>query len=156
MPQESQLQEPGARFAASCVAVVREAHETGRAVALRFATEGAGVIIIDEGSAAVTRTSAEAEKLGVKSLGVDTDFGAPADASAIAARCADSGFVADVLINAQNSATWGSVVDGDLSPWERTIQVNLTGPYAWTRASSRNPSSPAMEEECLPVIFLAG
>ncbi len=68
MPQESQLQEPGARFAASCVAVVREADETGRAVALRFATEGT-----------------------------------PADASAVAARCADSGFVVDVLVNAQNS-----------------------------------------------------
>jgi hypothetical protein len=59
--------------------VVREADEADRAVALRFAPEDADVIIIAEDSAAMTRT-AEAEKLGVKSLGVDADFGAPADA----------------------------------------------------------------------------
>jgi NAD(P)-dependent dehydrogenase (short-subunit alcohol dehydrogenase family) len=122
------------RFTGSCAAVVGGADDIGRASALRFAGEGADVIIIDEDSSAVQRTCSEAETLGARSMGFDVDFSTSGEPAAVAARCRDSGYVIDVLVNGQNSITWGSIEDGDPSLWERTMQVNLLGPYLWTKA----------------------
>jgi NAD(P)-dependent dehydrogenase (short-subunit alcohol dehydrogenase family) len=122
------------RFTGSCAAVVGGADDIGKASALRFAAEGADVIIIDEDNEAVRRTCSEAEALGARAMGFDVDFSAAGDPAVIAARCADNGFVVDVLVNAQNLITWESIENGDQSIWQRTLQVNLTGPYLWTRA----------------------
>jgi 3-oxoacyl-[acyl-carrier protein] reductase len=122
------------RFTGSCAAVIGGADDIGKASALRFAAEGADVIIIDEDSDAVRRTCSEAEALGASAIGFDVGFSAASDPAAIAARCADSGFVVDVLVNAQNLITWGSIENGDQSIWQQTIEVNLIGPYLWTRA----------------------
>jgi NAD(P)-dependent dehydrogenase (short-subunit alcohol dehydrogenase family) len=82
----------------------------------------------------VAATCREIEDLGGKAFGFAADLADPREATRVAVACAERGLQVDVLVNFQMETLWSSVEDGDLALWERTLRVNLTGPYAWTQA----------------------
>jgi NAD(P)-dependent dehydrogenase (short-subunit alcohol dehydrogenase family) len=125
---------PARRFLGRQAAVVGGAEDVGRASALRFAAEGADVLVIDADAAAVRDTVREIASLGVRAEGLAVDLAEPEAAGPAARRCAQDGWQVDVLVNCQMETPWFSVEDGDLPRWERAVRVNLTGPYAWTKA----------------------
>jgi meso-butanediol dehydrogenase/(S,S)-butanediol dehydrogenase/diacetyl reductase len=106
----------------------------GEATARRLMAEGARVC-------AVGRTAKNLEKL-VTSLPEGTAISVVADvanydevveAVATAARCGDG--VLDIVVNNAGTAPFGTVEDGDIDDWERTLAVNLTGPMLTIRAA---------------------
>jgi NAD(P)-dependent dehydrogenase (short-subunit alcohol dehydrogenase family) len=122
------------RFSGRDAAVVGGGEDIARSSALRLAAEGAAVVVIDADANAVAATVQDIEELGGKAFGFDVDLAEPAEARRVAGACAERGLRIDVLVNSQMETVWASVEDGDVERWERTLRVNLTGPYVWTQA----------------------
>ncbi|WP_261523339.1 SDR family oxidoreductase [Burkholderia multivorans] len=102
----------------------------GRATALRFAREGADVLVTDIDEAALARLAADADAAGtrVTTRGLDVT-----DATAIAAlAAAEPAF--DVLFNCAGYVHHGSILDCDDAAWTFSWQLNVTSMYRLVRA----------------------
>ncbi|MCB9914717.1 MAG: SDR family oxidoreductase [Planctomycetes bacterium] len=107
----------------------------GRAVALRFAREGAALAL-----AARTRSELEAVAREVAAAGgrahvVELDQADPASvARGVTAAVAALGGL-DVLVNNAGVFAVAPFAELDLATWERLLRVNLTGPFLVTQAA---------------------
>lgn len=107
----------------------------GRAAALRFASEGAGVVIAEIDAAAGAAAAEEISAAGGAAVAVECDVSAESDwQRAVGAAVASFGAV-DVLYNnaAVAPVADGSVVDVPLETWNRVLAVNITGPMLGCR-----------------------
>ena len=103
----------------------------GKAIAKTFAEAGAKVMITSR-KADVCELAAE--EIGHGCVWEAGNVGDPEHMEAAIDRCiSDLGGV-DVLVN--NAATnpyAGPMIDADLPRWKKTIDVNMTAPFAWTQ-----------------------
>ena len=114
------------RLTGRFAAVTGAANGIGRAVAQRFAAEGARVAVLDVDEAGLTAT---AESIGEPCLAVPTDI---TDAAALrrAVEQVQSSFGALHVLHA-NAGVSARTAASDCAPedWDRVIGVNLTGTY---------------------------
>ena len=103
----------------------------GKSIAKTFAEAGAKVMITSR-KADVCEEAAE--EIGNGCIWEAGNVGDPEHMEAAIDRCiSDLGGV-DVLVN--NAATnpyAGPMIDADLPRWKKTIDVNMTAPFAWTQ-----------------------
>jgi NAD(P)-dependent dehydrogenase (short-subunit alcohol dehydrogenase family) len=99
----------------------------GRALALRFAREGANVIVADLDGAGMEAVAAEARGLGVKALTVPTDVSELAQVEALAARAFETFGAVHVLCNNAGVAAWGGLESATHRDWQWVLGVNLWG-----------------------------
>jgi NAD(P)-dependent dehydrogenase (short-subunit alcohol dehydrogenase family) len=108
----------------------------GRAVALAFAAEGAGVVACDIVGEAAEET---ARMCDGRAVGVAADVSDPAQGAAAIERAQDELGRLDVLYNNAGinpgSGRDGGVVDLDLDVWDRVLAVDLTGVMLMCRAA---------------------
>jgi 3-oxoacyl-[acyl-carrier protein] reductase len=109
----------------------------GRAYALRFAREGAQVVVADINEAQAADVAREIETLGVQSVAIKTDVSDEASCNALAAAVHDRFGRIDVLIN--NAAIFHGLdrQDQSLAYFNRILSVNFTGVWLMTRAVER-------------------
>ena len=108
----------------------------GKSIALAFAEAGAKVMITSRKAEAC---QAAAEEI-TAATGGDVAFvaghvGKAEDLERVVAATMDAFGSVDILVN--NAATnpyAGPVIDADIPRWEKTFEVNLTAPLAWTQA----------------------
>jgi len=102
----------------------------GRAIALRFAGEGAAVVLAATGREALEATAAEIRARGGNALACAADVSDEASvAHLVAATIAEFGRL-DILVN--NAGVGGPttpVVQLDRADWDRTLAVNVTGAF---------------------------
>ena len=107
----------------------------GRAAALRFADEGARVVVADIDPARADTVVAEIAAAGGTALAVAGDVSDQAVVDRIVDRCiAEYGGI-DVLVN--NAGIMDSMTGPDEvadAEWERVMRINLTAPFMLTRA----------------------
>jgi len=102
----------------------------GRAMAARFAAEGARVVVNgrrEEDARAVAATLAG-------SVGMGGDMGDRAAIAALAARAVDELGQVDILVNNAAISRRSAVTRVSDEEWDEVIRVNLTGPMLLTRA----------------------
>ncbi|GLI02887.1 SDR family NAD(P)-dependent oxidoreductase [Phytohabitans aurantiacus] len=120
----------------SSVVVTGAASGIGRATALRFAREGANVVVADLNADAAKDVVAEIEAAGGTAVAVAGDL---SDQSVVdqVVRTAVSTFGGlDVLVNnAGIMDTMSAAADVADAEWERVLRVNLTAPFLLTRAA---------------------
>lgn len=106
----------------------------GRATARRFAAEGAIVVVADrgEGRAADVAAALRAEG-GGQALGVDVDVTSDASVAAMVGQAVAAYGRIDILFTCAGVLVSGSVTETLLADWERTLAVNLTGPFLASR-----------------------
>ncbi len=110
----------------------------GRAIALKFASEGADV-------ACVSRTSANAEKVAEEVRGADRRAWAcavdVADAEAVTATAekllAEAGRI-DILVNNAGVTRDGLLMRMSDADWDTVLDTNLKGAFLFTRALARS------------------
>lgn len=109
----------------------------GRAAALRFAEEGARVVIAEVDTATGASAADEITTAGGAGLFVQTDVSSEGDWRRVVAAAEEHFGGVDVLYN--NAAVApvedGSVVDVPLEVWDRVLAVNLTGPMLGCRCA---------------------
>jgi NAD(P)-dependent dehydrogenase (short-subunit alcohol dehydrogenase family) len=120
----------------SSVVVTGAASGIGRATALRFAREGANVVVADLNADAARDVVAEIDAAGGTAVAVAGDL---SDQSVVdqVVRTAVSTFGGlDVLVNnAGIMDTMSAAADVADAEWERVLRVNLTAPFLLTRAA---------------------
>jgi NAD(P)-dependent dehydrogenase (short-subunit alcohol dehydrogenase family) len=108
----------------------------GRAMALRFAAEGAAVTVAGTSREQLEATAAEIIAAGGRSLAVVADVASePAVVHMVASTVGEFGRV-DVLVNnAGIAGPTAAVADAKCADWERTLAVNLTGAFLCSKAA---------------------
>lgn len=111
----------------------------GRGIALKFAEEGAAVVLCDLDLEGAQSVAAEVRALGGKALPVKTDITDGAQVAAmVAATLAEFGTI-DILINNAGGVpgTHASGATGtfDEAEWDRILALNLKGPWLVTEAA---------------------
>ncbi len=99
----------------------------GRALSLRFAREGANVVVADLDESGMAAVGAEAQALGVKSLAVRTDVSDLAQVQTLAARAFETFGAVHVFCNNAGVAAWGGLETATHRDWQWVLGVNLWG-----------------------------
>jgi NAD(P)-dependent dehydrogenase (short-subunit alcohol dehydrogenase family) len=99
----------------------------GRALTLRFARDGANVVVADLDTTGMEAVAAEARGLGVKALTVRTDVSELAQVEALAARAFEAFGAVHVLCNNAGVAAWGGLESASHHDWQWVLGVNLWG-----------------------------
>jgi 3-oxoacyl-[acyl-carrier protein] reductase len=109
----------------------------GRAYALRFAREGAHVIVADLRTEAAEAVAAECSALGPRAMAGQVDVANEASAQALADRVAKELGRIDVLVN--NAAIYYDLdrAQQTLEYFNKVLAVNLTGVWIMSRAVER-------------------
>jgi NAD(P)-dependent dehydrogenase (short-subunit alcohol dehydrogenase family) len=111
----------------------------GRAIALRFAAEGARIVVAELNEANGAETSRLAEAQGVQAFAVTTDVSDSSSIANLFKTIDERGWSVDILVNNAGNA------GGTLTPvhemtdeiWDSLINVHLNGTFYCTRAALR-------------------
>jgi NAD(P)-dependent dehydrogenase (short-subunit alcohol dehydrogenase family) len=102
----------------------------GRAIALRFAEEGAAVALTGTGREHLEATAREIAAAGGRSLAVVADVASEPDVVRIVDETVRAFGRLDILVNnAGIAGPTASVAEAKCEDWERTLAVNLTGAF---------------------------
>jgi len=122
------------RFNGKAVVVTGGGHGIGRASALRFASEGARVAVVDLRGDHADSVAAECRAAGGDGLAYATDVTDPDQVAATVERIiGDLGGIDVVHLNAGRLSA-GSVLEVSLAEWQRIFEVNVTGMFLVARA----------------------
>lgn len=123
----------GLRFADKSILITGAGSGIGRAIALRFAQEGADIAIHDLNAKGAQETAAQVRELGRRVETYKVDVANPGEVRiAIAATLADFGRL-NVLVNDAGINIVKRPFDYTDEDWERVVGVNLTGTWNYCR-----------------------
>ncbi|TMR23444.1 SDR family oxidoreductase [Nonomuraea turkmeniaca] len=120
----------------SSVIVTGAGSGIGRAAALRFAHEGAKVVVADLNGESAKAVVAEIQAAGGTAVAVAGDLSDPAVVDEVVTTAVDTFGGLDVLVNnAGIMDRMSAAADVSDAEWDRVIRVNLTAPFLLTRAA---------------------
>jgi NAD(P)-dependent dehydrogenase (short-subunit alcohol dehydrogenase family) len=97
----------------------------GRATALRFAEEGARVVLVGRARKALAEAAAECGAAGGEAFAVVADVTTKAGAERAVRETIDDFDALDILVNAAGVISNGTVEDTTLEAWDEMLNVNL-------------------------------
>jgi len=99
----------------------------GEATAVRFAEEGARLVLVDYNSAAVQAVAERLNASGADAVAVASDISKEEDARLISERAMEAYGGIDILVNNAADFTTLSVEDATVADWHRVLNVNVIG-----------------------------
>ena len=109
----------------------------GRSIAIRFAQEGAGVVVADLDAPSAARTTAEIEASGGRARAHAVDVGDQAQVEELMASTVRDGARIDILVNVAGVGLTKLILNTTLAQWEHVLRVNLTGCFLCSQAAAR-------------------
>jgi NADP-dependent 3-hydroxy acid dehydrogenase YdfG len=123
------------RALAGQVAIVTGAGRgIGRAIAERFAGEGAAVVLAARTAKEIDAVASELERGGARALAVATDVADDAAVDRLVARTLEAHGRVDILVTAAGVATFGPVAEQTPRDWDSMLTVNLRAVMVCCRA----------------------
>ena len=101
----------------------------GQATAHRFAADGATVVIADRDAAGAEAVAGALRAGGAQAIGLAVDVTSEANVMALVAQATATYGRIDILFTCAGVLVSGSVTQTSLADWQRTLDVNLTGPF---------------------------
>jgi 3-oxoacyl-[acyl-carrier protein] reductase len=118
------------RLAGKVAIVTGASRGIGRAVAERFAAEGAAVVVnYTQGTANAAEVVGAIEAAGGTAVAIQADVSRSADVRRLAAETLERFGRIDVLVNNAGVMIAKGVLETSEDDWDRTIDVNLKGAY---------------------------
>ena len=105
----------------------------GAATARRFAAEGATVVVGDRDGDRAAGVAAALRDGGADARAMAVDVSSEASVADLVARTTDAYGRIDILFTCAGILVSGSVTETTLVDWQRTLDVNLTGPFLASR-----------------------
>ncbi len=109
----------------------------GRTIAVRFAREGAAVLVADLNSDLAAEASEEIRASGAKAHSLHLDVTQPEQVEAAVAEITTTFGRLDLLVNNAGVGLTRLLVDTTPEEWDRVVRVNLTGVFLCCRAAAR-------------------
>jgi 3-oxoacyl-[acyl-carrier protein] reductase len=110
----------------------------GRAIALRFAAEGADVVCVSRTAQNAERVAAEVLGLGRKAWAYALDVANPSEVSGVCAKIlAEVGRV-DILVNNAGVTRDGLLIRMSEEDWDTVLDTNLKGAFLFSKALARS------------------
>ena len=106
----------------------------GRGIALRFASEGAAVGILDLYFEACQAVANEITSAGGRALAIPADVSDEAQVAAASEKLAEAFGTINVLVNNAAVMPAGAIHETDTAEFDRCVAVNLRGAYLLSRA----------------------
>ena len=126
------------RLAGKTAIVTGSASGIGQGIALRFASEGANVVIDDRSqSEAGEKTRARAEALGVKAILVVADVSKIADTETLVEQAWSQLGGCDLLVNNAGVEKHAGFLDVTEAEYDTVLDINLKGVFFLTQAFTR-------------------
>src|SRR6478752_937225 len=123
---------------ANQVAVVTGAGRgIGRAIALKFAAEGADVVCVSRTAENSEKVAGEIRALGRKAWAHAVDVADPAAVKAAADKISTEAGRVDILVNNAGVTRDGLVMRMSDADWDAVLNTNLKGAFLVTKAFSR-------------------
>jgi meso-butanediol dehydrogenase / (S,S)-butanediol dehydrogenase / diacetyl reductase len=123
------------RFSDKAVVVTGGAHGIGRASALRFASEGARVAVVDLRGDLAEQVAAECQQAGGQGLAYQADVSDPDQVAATVEQIAARLRGIDVVHLNAGRLSAGTVLEVPLAEWQRIFAVNVTGMFLFARSA---------------------
>jgi len=101
----------------------------GKAAALRFAREGANLLLLDVAAEALTQTTAEARAHGVRAESLDCDVSSETQVAAAVARCISALGSVDILVNVAGIQVTKLLENTSFDEYQRMMNINLGGTF---------------------------
>lgn len=117
------------RFENKVVVVTGSGHGIGRASALRFASEGASVAVVDLNGENANSVAEECSQEGSRACSYLADVSDADDVRDVVSRIVEDFGTIDVLHSHAGRLRAGTVGETDLEEWNRTLAVNVTSMY---------------------------
>jgi len=122
------------RYAGKVALITGAGRGIGRATALRLASEGAALAVLDRDGPAAEEAAQEVQRTGARAIALAADITDDAEiAAAIEATLAAFGRI-DVLVNNATRALCGNLEQTGPEDWRSELEGTLTGAFLVTRA----------------------
>ena len=123
------------RLAGKVAIVTGASRGIGRAIAIRYAAEGALVVVNYVGNAELASDVVEEiEAAGSEAIAVAADVSASSDVGQLVDRTLERFGRIDILVNNAGVMVTKPVLETTEEEWDRTIDVNLKGAYLCSKA----------------------
>ena len=106
----------------------------GRSAALRFAEEGAIVVVVDVDGSGAAETVTLAERTGATACWFTSDVTDSADVDRIASEVHQRFGSLDILMTAAAVSVGKTIPNTSPDEWDKVFEVNVKGTYLWMRA----------------------
>jgi 3-oxoacyl-[acyl-carrier protein] reductase len=109
----------------------------GRAIALKFAAQGADIVAVDLKADFVQETVDEVRKLGRKAWAVAANVSEAASVEAAVEQILKEAGRVDILVNNAGITKDGLLMRMSEADWDAVLDINLKGTFLFTKAFSR-------------------
>jgi NAD(P)-dependent dehydrogenase (short-subunit alcohol dehydrogenase family) len=123
------------RFEGRSVVVTGAGSGIGRATALRFASEGARVVVADINGDGAEKVAGEVRAAGGEAVHIRCDVSDPASARAAVELAVSSFGKLDTLASVAGIGGFRRTLDVTFEEWNRMISVNLTGSFLMSQSA---------------------
>jgi NAD(P)-dependent dehydrogenase (short-subunit alcohol dehydrogenase family) len=123
------------RLPSQVALVTGAASGIARAVAIRFAQEGAAVMVADAGEGGGMETVEKIRACGGKALFANLDVSEPEAVRRVVQRTIDELGDLHILFNGAGILVYGTALETTDETWNRVMTVNLTGTFLCSRAA---------------------
>ena len=106
----------------------------GKAIALDFAKEGAGVVLIGRRESALQEVAREVENFKAQAKIISADVSRAEDVERMVSQTVDSFGRIDILVNNAGTGVFSQVIDLEEAQWNQIIRTNLTGAFLCAKA----------------------
>ncbi len=106
----------------------------GAEICAVFADAGADVVLVARDAAGLSHTAERVRAAGRRALVVEADMGSPEGPAIAAAAASDAWGTIDILVNNAGIAEIAPALELTPAQWERTMAVNLRGPFLLAQA----------------------
>jgi NAD(P)-dependent dehydrogenase (short-subunit alcohol dehydrogenase family) len=126
------------RLSGKTALVTGGARGIGKAIALRFAREGADVCVVDKDLKEAEQTANEVRTLNVRGMALQADISDRASVDLVVSRTVETMDGIDLLVNNAGMIVFGSLMECEERDWNRMIAVDLTGAFHFTQFVGRS------------------